>query len=417
MAAKYKSGSFAVPGSTGNFSVTGLGFEPDGVYFFGSNFVGLDTVVTLDGNHGMFGGIMARDYASSTLLAESSNITIDKHGFLDQRPIRQDLVGLAPFRGYLAEKVSLDADGFTVNFTFVNAAAGTRYIHWLAWGEADNAGAIRTWSGAGDVTLTLGYMVKSLLTVGGFDNTSDGVQGFDPTTGAYGWYGGGSYQSAGPAFAGVFMVDALRGQQRVGMNHTTGSTPTITENYRPGIVAGTLLGGQNRTRPSGGGLTDLFIDYVSSIRSFDIQAFWDSESSAGSVTPVDSAGSTVTETMSNSLVDELAAVIFWTTGDTDAFGTTLSANMGFGVATPDHQACVFMDGSALRGFQSITKGWCCDVSAGGGVAGTTALEDQQFTLTTTNDGGPAGRQMMYMAFGPFIGGEEFIPQFFRVLPS
>lgn len=394
---KYKSGSFAVPAATGSLAITGVGFQPDGVFFFGSNQPGLDSPVNSVPPICVFGGMMARDWNSSNVLARSSCWQpSNRRGFLDAVPIRTEELVVGALNGYYATATSLDADGFTVNFAIVPAGA-TRYVHWLAWGEADNAGAEVTWSGAGDVTLALGWRVLSLLTVGGWDNTSDGVRSFDSSTGSYGWYGGGSYPLAGN-WQGVFAVDALRSQQRVGGNNTSGATPTITENYRPGSI-GTILGGQNRTRP-GVPDTNLFIDYVSSIQSFDMQAFWDGDSSAGSVTPVDLVGATVTEPMVNPLVEDVAAVLFFTTGDTDGFGTTLSGNLGFGVATPDHQACMFMDGSASRVFQSITKGWCCDVSAAGAVAGTVELADQEFTLETTVDSGPAGRQMFYMAFGP-----------------
>lgn len=412
---QYKSGSFIVPGSTGDQSITGLGFQPAGVFFFGTNATaGLDSVTNVS-TVGMFGGMMALDWDSSTILEESVNfLPVSKRGFLDSRCIRCEGASASPFNGLLAHAVSLDADGFTISWEAASPS-GTHYVHYLAWGGGDNAGAEETYAGSGDQTLSLGWRVKSVLTLGGYDSNGDGVQGFPvgASTGDYCWWGSGSYPVAGGNL-GAYAVDVINGQQRVANVLDSGSPATVTENYSPG-VAGTILGGQLRTRPSGGSFTDLLIDYVSTSTSYDITAFWDGESSSGLVTPTDTAGAEVVETMANPLVEEVAAVLFFTTGDTNSFGTTLTGNLGFGVATLNHQACCYMDGSEERVFQSITKGWCCDVDSGGAVAGTVALEDQQMTLTTTDDGGSDAFQMVYIAFGPDVG--AWIPHIYRwVLP-
>lgn len=404
---KYKSGSFVVPGSTGSYPVTGVGFAPQGVFFFGSNAAGLDAVVA-PGNIAVFGGMMGRHYLTSALLSHCVGFHPNPKGHeMTARPIHVRATPGSATPDYSATGTSLDSDGFTVNFTKVSS--GTRYVHWLAWGEADHAGALKT-TGV-DTTLALGWRTKTLLTLGSFDNgDGESVQNGSH----WAWWGSGCYPPSTLSWSGVYMTDVSLSQQRIAAVHSTGSPSTTDENYHGGI-AGTILGGQLRARPTGGSLTDLFLDYVSAASVFDFHQFWDGNASQGGAVPSNVVGASVDINMDNTLVEDLAAVLLFGVGDTAGFGTTLIGNAGFGVCTEGHQACVFVDGSAQRLYQSITKGWCCDVQPGGATAGTITLGNRKYTLTTSVAGASA-RNMVYNAWGPQE--RRKLPQIYRlVLPG
>jgi hypothetical protein len=409
----YKSGSFTVPGSTGNYAVTGLGFQPQGVCFFGSNTGTLDSVVN-SSYLGVFFGLMATDWDSASLLQHVGWVSPNPKGSVltDDCIYARTAVGGGAGSNvdYRADAVSLDTDGFTVNFTTVSA--GTRYVHWLAWGGFDNAGMHELHSDGGDQTLTLDWRVRSLLAVGMFEG-GDGEAFYNGTH--WFWSGAGSYPPSDLDWQTAYLECVSSGQQRVATALAGSSTPQIYEPYHAG-VGGTILGGQLDAYPTGGSDTDLLLDYQSVSDSHDSIAFWDGESSTGSFTPSDTLDDDVVETVANTLVDEVAAVLMMTTGDTNGFGTTLTGNIGFGVVTPDHQACVFLDGSEQRLYQSVTKGWCSNVSSAGAIAGTVALGADEFTVTTTVDDGPSAQSLVYIAFGPFEAvTDDWIPHIYRII--
>jgi hypothetical protein len=412
----YKSGSFTVPGSTGDYAVTGVGFQPQGVCFFGSNTGTLDSVVN-NSYLGVFFGLMATDWDSASLLQHVGWVSPNPKGGVLTDDCIYARTAVSGSTGtnvdYRADAVSLDADGFTVNFTTVSA--GTRYVHWLAWGGFDDAGMHELHSDGGDQTLSLGWRVRSLLTVGYFEG-GDGEAFTDGTH--WFWSGMGQYPSSGSGdFEAVNLTCVSSAQQAIQVLVSGSSACAISHPNHAGI-AGTILGGDLRSKPTGGSLTDLLLDYVSVSDSYDAVAFWDGESSSGLCTPSDTLSGDVVVSLDNTLVDEVAAVLMMTTGDTNGFGTTLTGNIGFGVVTPDHQACVFLDGSEQRLYQSLTKGWCSNVNSSGAIAGTVALGTDEFTVTTTVDDGPSAQSLVYIAFGPFEAvTDDWIPHIYRIIYS
>ena len=123
-------GQFQAPTATGNQSVTGVGFQPDAILLFGN-------------------GLTAAPPSSSTSLgsysmgvADGSNegcATFNSLSYLgNPRAHRQASTSdswllLKGYAGVVSEKatfVSMDADGFTLNFTTVNTTGS--YIHYIA---------------------------------------------------------------------------------------------------------------------------------------------------------------------------------------------------------------------------------------------------------------------------------------------
>jgi hypothetical protein len=116
-----KIGSFTVPGSTGHFSVTGLGFKPKIVKFFFLNTISVSDAVT---------GIGGADAAGNQFAA----CTHVSAGNINDYSAVSNCLAYTPYNtdspATLASFVSMDSDGFTINFSNVGGGAWA----WEAWG-------------------------------------------------------------------------------------------------------------------------------------------------------------------------------------------------------------------------------------------------------------------------------------------
>lgn len=127
-------GSLTVPAATGNQSTTGVGFQPKCVFFWGN---GQSSDALLQGAaakapNGYFQGI---GVSSSQRVAgtESDDGVTANNTATDATKCIKRISGVTTT--FAADLVSLDADGFTVNFTTANATAFV--INYLALGGAD----------------------------------------------------------------------------------------------------------------------------------------------------------------------------------------------------------------------------------------------------------------------------------------
>jgi len=114
-----KVGHLSCPASTGNFSVTGVGFQPKLVRFFGGGFPGGSPVALWSNN-----GVMAADGTQSAFSASSRESVSGSAARASNRCL---LIHTMSGAGALnlvvgAEFVSMDADGFTINFLNTNAS-------------------------------------------------------------------------------------------------------------------------------------------------------------------------------------------------------------------------------------------------------------------------------------------------------
>lgn len=116
-------GTFAVPGSTGNYSVTGVGFTPKAVIFL----VAIDASTAV-ASMGIGWMTAAAQGVISTFVNETGPQAATGHGSGLCIEII-DASATSPPVG--AVHVSMDAGGFTVNFT---ARAAGYDVYWLALG-------------------------------------------------------------------------------------------------------------------------------------------------------------------------------------------------------------------------------------------------------------------------------------------
>lgn len=121
MSLNSKVGSFTVPSSTGNRAITGIGFQPTAIIFWGVPL----TAAGIAAEACFFIGFTDGTPSSNVLTIFSAN---NNSGSSSGRTIDTTGLNLCIWANngstlYRAKIVSLDADGFTLNFTTANAIA------------------------------------------------------------------------------------------------------------------------------------------------------------------------------------------------------------------------------------------------------------------------------------------------------
>ncbi len=127
-------GSFTVPNATGNQATTGVGFQPKFVFFWGNGY-------TSDGDTaGPTSRALASPYwgfgissTSRVAMTEGDDGVTANNTATDATKCIKRISGVTTI--FAADLVSLDSDGFTVNFTTANASAFV--VNYLAVGGAD----------------------------------------------------------------------------------------------------------------------------------------------------------------------------------------------------------------------------------------------------------------------------------------
>jgi hypothetical protein len=170
-------GSFTVPAATGNKAVTGVGFQPKAVLFWADRRSADGASGSATSNADMLAFIgAATDSTHRGAFSQGDDFTNTNCSAITTQCIRLNSVtGTAQ---YAADFVSMDADGFTVNFATANATAYV--INFLALGGADltNAIVLNTTSPAGtgnQATTGAGFQPTAAIFFGGITATSGGT--------------------------------------------------------------------------------------------------------------------------------------------------------------------------------------------------------------------------------------------------
>lgn len=415
---KYRAGGFAVPGSTGNLAITGLGFDVgcQGVMFFGSNQETEDAVVTT-ANAGVFMGLMAQEDGGGVLAQANSIIPLVFQQSRGSHPIFQ--IESSTTIDYSATPVSLDADGFTVNFD-VLPGAGDRWIHYLAWGDWDDTDTNRPPPGPTGITLPLGWRAGAMFMAGSYSPLGDGNWDgtglvADPN---FGWWGGAVYPLNTVGWDAGYL--SLCGPGAGATRHTRllTSDPTLAVNFGFTFV-GPFLGESLRIAyPTGVGNLDFF-DNSPGQNNSDLYAYWNGDGDCTNSTPAAASPNTVTVPLSQ--IDTADAIVFFgACGQEGGPGSEFNGtSIGFGIVTPPttfgpgYQGCVTVDASGDL-FQSRVKSWCSNVTAAGAHAGTTDLPVGTASFVwTTDDDAVAPANLVAVVYGH---GGGFVPQIYRRIP-
>jgi len=132
---QYKTGSFNQATTTGNQSVTGVGFQPDGVLFQSSN-TGASLVATTPSRLSFGIGVSAAEQGSMWS-GVANGLTAVADSDLDRTACLKMWTEGTPTLNAEMDFVSNDADGFTVNNT--TADATSRQVLYFAFGDTDVA--------------------------------------------------------------------------------------------------------------------------------------------------------------------------------------------------------------------------------------------------------------------------------------
>ena len=413
-------GEFTVPGSTGNFSVTGLdlgGEEPDGVFFFGTNNGTEDSVVT-GSPLGQFIGLMYRQWNSpSTIAGQATSVLSTIARASINGPIHM-LQTDALAVDYSAQEVSLDVDGFTVNFTTVQS---NRKVKYIAWKSSNGGGLVfDTTSGAPGI-VDFGWVPSSMIGIG----TRDLVGGYagSANNGQYISLGAATYQDINTGHSTSAMNAVTQGgnQARHRLQNPDvlgGPFPmTLYETAHSGAL-GTVIMAFLRVERVGANPNELGFAYQGSASYASAVAVWDGISSRNDIfIPPTVVGNTVTKdaSINNANLNVADAVIYISAAGQDGGPGAPPGIFGVGVATRDYQGCFRVDGPAGRLYQSSQRSWCAQVKAGGAHAGITTFNDDETYTLETEVAGSTGEGIGAFVFGdiatPVAG--AFIPQIYR----
>lgn len=413
----YKAGSFYFPTGGGAFSVN-LGFEPQGVAFFGGN-QDAEDVSVVGGTPGVFFGMMWRDYLTNNVDYQSQANTT--HGVRWQSaPITCLSVGSTV--DYEAATGSLDALGFTINVT--TPAPGFRLIHYLAWGEFEGAhGASLGATSPTTFDLALPYrpftglMFQMFASGASRDSSNASSNYFSMGVGNFPEDEDLTDTINNNAMGITFRTQTSMGQ--IGYTqHTTNFFDTgITQSVHSG-VAGTFLTDIDHFEPApphnvNGARVRLF-----GVHSRASIAFWTGEGSSHNCN-LPNFGNTAVITARENVQEIEAALFFGPNGYGEEQQLTPHVAYHYGVLTEDYQGCVAFDtgvgGSPATGTPSFfqSKQYCVadDIRSGGLRVASGELQGEDLVLTGEFSSNPGLGSSLVQLYGPEVDHQ----QFFRII--
>jgi len=227
MAWSAKVGSFALATTTGNQSVTGVGFQPKAIIFLGNHLTADGSVASSGTMYGMGTSSTARGCIWTASLDAQDPTAC-------RRILRTDrIVALftSTTANAVADLVSLDADGFTINNTTADAT-NSRIVNYLALGGTDISnvycGTFTSPASAGSSSITgVGFQPDCVLGMacGTAPNTS-------PSTGQncsmFAFTGSANWVSCNRAENGRSDVSSAKGYQRTASCVAVPSTSSET---------------------------------------------------------------------------------------------------------------------------------------------------------------------------------------------
>lgn len=403
----WKVGVLTVPASPGALSVTGLGDTPDAVFFYGTNWLTEDAVVT-GSSRGLFRGLVARQFDAPGTIRQSVGYAAPA-GDCHQTSSISCILALDSSGGttklFEAALTSLDAGGFTVSFSTA-AAGGYKVVYIALMGNGANVAAGIT--SGGSITAALGWKAETFLVNSVWGGAN--IAGSNRTQESFGggaFRGGTNGKSAGLT-ANTFPTSAS-GQYDIGIDNF----PTGTSIMRSVTFTGPFLIAANETAsPQGVGLLNFRYNTGHSDNVATFVVWDDADSDTGRLTPPVSNGGQSLVSLS---FDPGLVIGYTVSNEPDGQGTGSRGAIGFSVASQDFQWAAVVDGKpSLSAFQSFQRGFA-DVVDGSTVhAGTIELLPASFRLTTQEDS-VAPKNMLWHAFGHPGKKVVWLPQSYRWL--
>jgi len=168
-----KTTTFDAPTSTGNFSITGVGYQPDAVMFISNSHT---SEVDRNGALGMIGFALSSTKRGYLTIATKKDVTTSdtsRHQTTGKCAVRTGLSGSVEGE---ADFVSMDADGFTIDVTDAWPSADKVIYLALKGGQYD-FGTITSQTGTGNFSTTgVGFQPNALMLTSFLNPTAAGEQ-------------------------------------------------------------------------------------------------------------------------------------------------------------------------------------------------------------------------------------------------
>lgn len=423
-----KAGRFSTPAGTGNLAVTGVGFQPTWVYLVGVTNTADNTWQTGASKSitmGMFalnvGATMQQ--AVKKVVFDATDMASSSHAIDHVLELGSARANMGVSRIYAASAVSLDADGFTLNFSV--AAAGYT-VFYVASNDPAQAAFKRSIppDPTGPFGMNLGTTPVGAYGIGISDTASatNGNWNGSPWTSLFtvgrvgddGALGTDQFACWSPGYNSSQHYNHIQGAAINAGTWGAADDPnvfgTVVQGFYKAVVSGNDLTG---TLHGAGFGTNMSVVVIGDLFAAGSQAV--ASASVGGV--VNSTGFGF---------DPSWAMIIGGTGHGNA-GDWAHTGAAIGCVTENGEmwmvACGTKMGAATRGpatYQTDQLAW---MSGWEPYNNPTAKTDGTAAMIadgirfTTSDNGHATRDVYFALFGPTAPSPEtFIPQFFRVLP-
>ncbi len=200
MAFECFAGTLTCPGSTGNQAITGVGFQPKAVMFFGSEIDSDGNKVNVLVSFGVATSSSARGVVGLTDNDAFSTTDVERY-----QSITNCIVSHSVTVRYLADFVSMDADGFTINWSSVQSGEQVQYLC-LGGADLTNAAVVNftsPTSTGNDAVTGAGFEPDFVFLIGGLCTAGE----LDAIQGNGHWGLGAAISPTSRATVGGFMAD------------------------------------------------------------------------------------------------------------------------------------------------------------------------------------------------------------------
>jgi hypothetical protein len=404
-ASTWKVGTITVPGSTGSQAITGLGGTPRAVFFWGTNWLTEDSIVTTNAV-AMFRGMASPKWDDAGTIVQNGSCVVPAgdNQNTDNHAINCLDTSSSGTLRYRADVTSFDAGGFTLNWT--NVTAGGYKVVYAALMEATDIGGYV----GGQNTVALGFKAGAMLLHGCW---------FGPVRGdndlSSNWFGGAAYPGTNPngwAAAGLSALCFPTSASAQYVNDIYYDQPSTVVAQAANFIGPFLAAGDLKAFPTGTGLTDFDID-PDALNNGGMFVAWDNEDNqTGRLTPGQNQGATQTV---SGLPFAPGLVIGYTisneptgqgTGGRNAVGLSVASSEGL-------QWAALIDPFTSRGeYQSFQRGFIDCVTDTTVHAGTIEFTDDGFVLHTEEDTATA-QSWVWHAFGYPAHLVRWIPTLYR----
>lgn len=410
----WASGNFLFPTSTGAFTVTGLDFQPQMLFFIGTNNATEDVLVA-SANPGMFFGMTWLDYLTG--LPDSQSVSLIMNAGINVKP---DPIVMAATLGcdvdYAASLTSLNPTGFTLNVT--NAASANRPITWLAGGAFDDAeGSANLATAVYNIGWkALAAFMINYRTSGGIRDGCESGQYTSlylgcasyPKVDAVPTYGDRSWGSGGTS---RFQITGVQGftkakanitpnpQFNSAINISTGDFPPIVIEDR--IYFYRSSDTEVTSEPHGGPLR------------FMVQ-WWSGEAWCNSFIPAQAQGGLSVFTSGNAFLNDIEAAIYVGVLGPDAEGLSATSRLAIGLMARDQEQGVVAANRDGYMFQSRSMSVCDIADASGVHAASGVIDGDHIDFTTELNTSGTGSLGDVFVFGGQ--GTGWLPQIYRRWP-